>query len=311
MIPDTGLKAKLSAVLLAAATNVIEGYHETSVPHRFYIASVASILGGLILSHFFGHSAFSAAGGLSLILIISGFFMWCVPAVRLWRAAWERPFAKLPLILMHLFALLIATGLARSTVSQALGLPPQSFDLTVGFLAFLFYVPAWMAIAAFILTLAGGALFLAFVLLFVFVGSVQILAPVLAWLGLTKRPKSHSFMAYFHSLAALLTGYMLMTGYAFVTGSHNPGVLESIRYLAVKADFHSSPNYPGVASDEWVHPLENGYVAYARIRREGGIQISVRFQQIDEKFDRPLADPSPQSTDMTLPLFTTEKNRSK
>lgn len=304
MTSDRQLKARLLTVLSAKVDGLKVRYRKTSIPYRFYIASVATILCGLVLSRFLGDTAFNAAGGLSSLLIISGFFMWCVPAIQMWMVAWERPFAKLPLILMHLFALLIATALARSMVSQALGLPPQSFDLTVGFLALLFYVPAGMAIAAVILTVVGCLLFLISVVLFIFLGSAQILAPLLAGLGFKKLPKRDSFMTYFHSVAALLAGYLLMAGYSFLTGTYNPGVLEFIRYLAVKSDFHSSPNYPGVTVDEWVHPLENGYIAYVRMKKGEGIQISVRFQQVDEKFDQPLAKQSSQSPDRALPFFT-------
>jgi hypothetical protein len=298
---DRQLKARLLTVLSAKVDGLKVKYRKTSIPYRFHIASVAAILCGLILSRFLGKSAFSAAGGLSSALIVSGFFMWCVPAIQTWIVVWERPFAKLPLILMHLFALLIATALARSMVAQALGLPPQSFDLTVAFLALLFYVPAAMAIAAVILTVAGGLLFLIFAMLFLVGGSAQLLSPVLVWLGVKKLPRGDSFIIYFHSAAALMAGYFLMAGYDFFTGPYNARVLEAIRYLSVKSDFHSSPNYPGVEADEWVHPLENGYIAYARMEKGENMHISVRFQKVDGKFDRPLALPSAQSTAMTLP----------
>ncbi|WLG55109.1 hypothetical protein PSH77_20920 [Pseudomonas extremorientalis] len=112
-------------------------------------------ISGHLLAHLLGELASKVGAGLAMAVLISGFTLWCLPAVRWLYDAWDKPFAKTPIVLLHIFILLVATVLARSLVAESLGLPPQSFDLTTSFLVILFYLPAWMIVAAVVLAVVG------------------------------------------------------------------------------------------------------------------------------------------------------------
>ncbi|MEB0080322.1 hypothetical protein QN386_01385 [Pseudomonas sp. CCI3.2] len=277
-------------------------FAETPVPYRFYSASLALFALGVLLSRVWDKAAIDIANTISSALIIGGFLMWCLPAARWMRDVWERPFGKTPIVLLHVLVLLVATSLSRFVVSDALGLPPQSFDLTVGFLALLFYLPAWMAVAAVIFVIFGFLLFVAVLIVMFVVGSVQILAPLLKVVGFNYSPTRNSAMALFHSAGAIATGLVLLTSYSFLTEAYQPWILSAIRLVAVKADFHSAPNYPGVNPGERVHPLENGYIAYARVQDDKSLVIGVRSQDTN-RYDQSLPNPIPSVKEMKLPFF--------
>ena len=277
-------------------------FAETPVPYRFYSASLALFALGVLLSRVWDKAAIDIANTISSALIIGGFLMWCLPAARWMRDVWERPFGKTPIVLLHVLVLLVATSLSRFVVSDALGLPPQSFDLTVGFLALLFYLPAWMAVAAVIFVIFGFLLFVAVLIVMFVVGSVQILAPLLKVIGFNYSPTRNSAMALFHSAGAIATGLVLLTSYSFLTEAYQPWVLSAIRFAAVRADFHLAPNYPGVNPGERVHPLENGYLAYARVQDDKSLVIGVRSQDTN-RYDQSLPNPIPSVKEMKLPFF--------
>lgn len=277
-------------------------FAETPVPYRFYSASLALFTLGVLLSRVWDKAAIDIANTISSALIIGGFLMWCLPAARWMRDVWEKPFGKTPIVLLHVLVLLVATSLSRFVVSDALGLPPQSFDLTVGFLALLFYLPAWMAVAAVIFVIFGFLLFIAVLIVMFVVGSVQILAPLLKVIGFNYSPTRNSAMALFHSAGAIATGLVLLTSYSFLTEAYQPWILSAIRLVAVKADFHSAPNYPGVNLVERVHPLENGYIAYARVQDDKSLVIGVRSQDTN-RYDQSLPNPIPSVKEMKLPFF--------
>lgn len=281
-------------------------YAETPVPYRFYTASLASFVLGLLLSRLWDKAAIDIANTISSALIIGGFLMWCLPAARWMRDVWERPFGKTPIVLLHVLVLLVATSLSRFVVSDALGLPPQSFDLTVGFLALIFYLPAWMAVAAVIFMIFGFLLTIAVVIAALAIGSVQILAPLLKVVGFNYSPTRNSAMALFHSAGAIATGLVLITSYSFLTETYQPWILSAIRFTAVKADFHPASNYPGVNPGERVHPLENGYIAYARVQDDKSLVIGVRSQETN-RYDKSLPYPIPSVKEMKLPFFEMQR----
>lgn len=280
-------------------------YAETPVPYRFYTASLVSFSLGLVLSEVWKQSAFETANTIASALIICGFLMWCLPAVRWMRDIWDRPFGKTPIVLLHVLVLLLATSLSRFAVSDALGLPPQSFDLTVGFLALIFYLPAWMVVASTIFMIFGFLLFVAVLIAIFVVGSIQTLAPLLKVVGFNYSATRNRAMALFHSAGAIATGLALLATYSFLTETYQPWILSTIRFTAVKTDFHAAPNYPDVSPGERIHPLENGYVAYARVRNDKSLVIGVRSQSA-ATYDHLLPEPISSVKDMTLPFFEIE-----
>jgi hypothetical protein len=53
--------------------------------------------------------------------------------------------------LLHGLVFFLSIIQARIFVAEALGLPPQDFDLTVGFFTVLFYLPLWLWVITFLL----------------------------------------------------------------------------------------------------------------------------------------------------------------
>jgi hypothetical protein len=277
-------------------------YAATSVAHRLYMVSIVLVFLSLLLSRSWGTAALDVTSMIAAGFMIAGFIMWCLPVARWMRLKWHKPLYKAPIVLLHLLALLVATGLSRFAVSEALGLPPQSFDLTVGLLALLFYIPAWMAVVAFLLFL-GGLLLLAVTGVAVVVfAAIQTGASFLKIFGVNYSPQFNPAMALFHSGGAIAAGMVLVACYSFFTDSYQPWVLSAIRTTAVIADFHPAPNYPGARPGERIHPLDNGYTAYAQEQPDHSIVIGVRTQE-NSAHDQPLGDPIPSPGQVMKPLF--------
>lgn len=283
-------------------------YKITPVPYRFYAASLLSFFLGALSSKLIGEIALEVASTLAYALIILGFIVWCLPAARWMKAMWDRPFGKTPIVLVHVFVLLLATSLSRLLTSHALGLPPQSFDVTVGFLALFFYIPAWIAVASVFSVLFGTLLAVAIMIMTAVVGSIQMLAPLLKIIGLDTSLKRNPIAALFHSAGAIATGLILITAYSFLTETYQPWVFSAIRFIAVKADFHPAANYPGTTPSERIHPLENGYVAYARLANDKNLVIGVR-SQTEEVYDKLLPAPVATVNDINLPFLKVESRQ--
>lgn len=90
---------------------------------------------------------------------------------------WDHPFGKTPILLLHVFALVLATSLSRFLVSQALELPPKSFDVTVSLLSLAFYIPAWIAVTSILFVAFGILVGVAVTIMTMVLGSVQMLSP--------------------------------------------------------------------------------------------------------------------------------------
>ncbi|MDT3722432.1 hypothetical protein [Pseudomonas oryzihabitans] len=221
------------------------------------------------------------------------------------KAMWDRPFGKTPIVLLHVFVLILATSLARILTSHALGLPPQSFDVTVSLLAIFFYIPALIAVASVLSVLLGIILAVAVMIRTAVSGSIQMLAPLLKIVGLNISLKRNSVVDFFHSAGAIATGLVLITAYSFLTETYQPWLFSAIRFIAVKADFYPAANYPGTIPGERIHPLENGYVAYATLASGKKLVIGVR-SQAEEVYDRLLPPPVATTNDIALPFFKIE-----
>ncbi|TSJ82526.1 hypothetical protein FG002_022205 [Chitinimonas sp. BJB300] len=91
---------------------------------------------------------------LSYIGFIVGFLVWFKPSYYKIK---ERTIGKLAINITHAVAILISLIFARIQVADALGLPPQGFELTVSAVALIFYLPA-LAIIVSLLLLFGAML---------------------------------------------------------------------------------------------------------------------------------------------------------
>lgn len=253
------------------------------VPYRFYVAS--------LFVYFVGFGFYSYAGTPSLnvvtlaasALIICGFVVWCIPIARWLHAVWDRPFGKTPIVLMHLLALLASTACARFAVAESLGLPPQSFDLTVGFLALLFYVPALLGIMAVVLGFFA-VVFMLIAAIGLVVDTVwQQMLAILSIFGFKLDQKPVRNMMFFHIAGALIGSVLLALSYSYLTENFSSAFKTMTRVIALRSDFHKAPNYPGYRSGEYVHPLENGFIAYAREEEDKSVAFGVRLQPTEKQ----------------------------
>lgn len=260
---------------------LIDRYQQSSIPQRFYGAALAVYLVGFVLFWKQGFTALYNVSTLGCALIVCGFVSWCYPFLRWLHGAWEKPLAKTPIVILHLLVLLIATACARHAVSESLGLPPQSFDLSVALLALLFYIPAWLGVLA------------AVILPFAFVGWVVALLGLgldFIWQqlsgpfnGFGYKPvlKDHLGPVLFHCTGALMGAGLLTASFGYFTENFSPTFKAMTQVIALRSDFHQAPHYPGVQPGEWVHPLENGYIAFARQRDDHSTEFGVRVQATD------------------------------
>lgn len=273
-----------------------------SVPNRFYVSSIAVFVIGLLLSLIFGISAFNTATTLTSAMIVCGFVAWCIPAARWMASVWGKPFVKVPLVLLHVLALLVSTALSRSVVAETLGLPPQTFDLTVGFLTIALYIPAWMAVAAISLTIFGVSIFVISALKALVFNSLAIIAPALSLISNRFKLRNYIHTYFFHAIGALIAGAYLLNSYGFLTEGYPPWVHASVKIIAVVSDFQSVENYPDAQPGERIHPMENGYLAFARKTDDKRIVIGVRKPNsyVDDYL---LPTPIPSATQMMSPIM--------
>ncbi len=237
-----------------------------------------------------------------MAMIIGGFVMWCLPAVRWLHGVWDKPFAKTPIVLLHVFVLLVATVLARSLVAEALALPPQTFDSTVGFLVLLFYLPAWMIVAALVLAFVGFFLTLITLLQLPLEGAMQHLILLIRAFGGAVSIRQTRSIVLFHSVGAFVASILLLQSYAYLATNYQPRLYTLVRIIALKSDFYSAPLYPGVRPEEYIHPLENGFTAVAQAQADKSVIISVRSQEGSSE-PRQIGEPIPSPKQLLAPLI--------
>lgn len=260
---------------------LVATYNGYPVCYRFYVASLLVYLAGFVFYYSAGTPSLIAVTTVASVLIICGFVVWCFPVVRWLHGVWDRPFGKTPIVLLHLVALLVATACGRYAVSEALGLPPQSFDLTVGFLTLVFYIPSLLGVIA-VFLLFAALVFLPIALLgFMFNTVRQHIISFLSIFGFKAEDRPGNEILFFHIAGALISSVLLASGYTYLTSNLSPGFKVMTRFIAVRSDFHKARHYPGSKVDEYVHPLENGFIAYARQEEGKHIVIGVRLQLAD------------------------------
>jgi hypothetical protein len=186
---------------------------------------------------------------LSVFGFAIGFLFWSSPSIG---KAWKHPIGKVAISVGHVIVLLFATVFARFVVASALGLPPQDFELTVSFLAFLLYLPAWSLVVSFILGVAA----------IVF----QI------WSYLSKINKSVQMIG--HMFGALAICFFAEYSFDFVF-NNEASLHPLVRHLAFVADYQPAPEYPGIKPKERIRLHENGIISSAR-RENGKVLINIR-----------------------------------
>lgn len=282
---------------------------------RFYSFSVAVTVLGMFLSALMGIAILNSAILIASLGFVVGFMFVCLRIYRWFISVWDKPFGKTPIILLHLLVLLISTAISRWVMAEALGLPPQSFDITVGLLVLVFYIPAWLLLGAFVFTLLGfllligvglGALLLIPLSVIANLLNIFNLLPYLRKAWSKVAPARLSFIdAQGHSVGALLSGVILINLYGTLVSDARPWIYSSVRLIAVLSDFQPAVNYPGVQAGERAHPLDNGFVAIAKELADKSIEIEVKKQieDFEHPQSHPVITPIPSMKQLTDPLI--------
>ncbi len=183
-----------------------------------------------------------------------GFSIWSLPYAR---KVWAHPLGKAFVTTIHVFVLLLATAFARFVVGASLRLPPQDFDLTVGFITLVFYIPAWSIVVS------------------VLLGAIAILFELIGMLSMAIT-KSSSGMAkcFAHMAGAFAICYFSVSVYQFAM-ENEKSLHPMVKWIAFFGDFQPAPLYPGIQEGERVRLHENGVISVADIKN-GTIEIGVR-----------------------------------
>ncbi|WP_249410636.1 hypothetical protein [Pseudomonas sp. St316] len=282
---------------------------------RFYSFSIAVTVVAMFLSVFMGVKILNYAVFIASLGFVVGFMFACLRVYRWFISVWDKPFGKTPIILLHLLVLLISTVVSRWVVAEALGLPPQSFDITVGFLVLVFYIPAWVLLAAFIfmllgvLLLIGAGLGVLFLIPLSIVANLLSIVKVLPYLRKAWSKVASGRFSFLdvqgHSMGALFSGMILMNLYGSLASGFQPWIYSSVRLIAVLSDFQPAVNYPGVQRGERVHPLDNGFIAVGKELADNSIEIVVKKQieDFEQQGNHPAITPIPSIKQMTDPII--------
>lgn len=183
-----------------------------------------------------------------------GFSIWCWSYLV---KTWAHPIGKVIITVSHLFVFLLATILARNLVSSAIGLPPQDFDLTVGFMAFAFYIPAWSIVAS--------------VLLGIFAIILELIWLISMVTELSSRSKMKVLANMFGAIAVCSYSGNIYN----LVSKNEKSLYPLVKWVAFLSDFQAAPLYPGIGKDERVRLHENGIISVAKVQNNE-VRIFVR-----------------------------------
>ena len=240
-------------------------------PYRFYAVAIALAVVGSIRIYFATeHSwVFDAAISISAILFGLGFVLWVKPWLQ---DKWQTSHGKLLLAGMHTAILFIAVIPSRYFISNALGLPPQDFEITVRIFAVELYPALWLILLSFSLLVASLILLLLTALCIVSTYPIFNDLLLLASKFLSAQSKMRSFIEsgrdqfISRALGHVMGAIFVSLAAAVVWDLHSKFLLDNsaiIRWVAYATDFHQSKSYPGVDSTKKLRLHENGVVSYA------------------------------------------------
>ncbi|KAA0693262.1 hypothetical protein DT594_15425 [Halopseudomonas laoshanensis] len=215
--------------------------------HPAYQAHLAGLIFIAILA--LGVFVFPASKGthqgllfLASLAFAIGFSIWSWPKVK---EVWRHPIGRALIIIPHLFVLLLAVTIAKNVVASALGLPPQDFDVSVNFIALLFYIPAWSIVVS---ILVGIFAFLLYV--------------IALFVGVFRHPFKETAKLFGHAAGAL--AICIYSSSVFDFANNNEKSLHPlVRWVAFFGDFQSADAYPGIGAAERIRLHENGVISVA------------------------------------------------
>lgn len=196
--------------------------------------------------------------GASLAGFAFGFVSWSLPWLRIF---WHHAIGRAILLGLNVLVLLLSTALARNVVAAAIGLPPQDFELSVGFVALVMYPLGWCLVFA----IPVALLVLAF----------QLAAFLQGMLGGLRNRTAASLSGHCLGTFALLMAMAIVAeGYSTVQKHIHPAV----RWIAFFSDYQIAPAYPGIHVGERVRLHENGVISFPVI--ENGM-LAIRTRKYD------------------------------
>ena len=227
----------------------------------------------------FLYGSFLLAYGISGV----GFGIWLWPWLqRIWN--WRH--GKLAITLLHGGILFLSIIPARLLVAEALGLPPQDFDVTVGFCILLFYLPLWLIAFEFLSLLfafihfivSGLCSFTTYFPINVLVLLIAKLFPVGSRPRLFLEQDIGRFVwrGFLHMIGVMGIAFgiaLFWQWYSPATRSLKP----IVRAVAYFADFQQVSLYPGVDVNRRLRLHENGVVSYAE---ERGWDIIISVEKV-------------------------------
>lgn len=258
----------------------INKFKPLAISQKLYLIAgyLAALAFGIFIQFFFislicppsiGMVLALVLAGISFLIFGIGFIAWCVTYITKFL---EHPIGKLPLIALNLMVLLIATVLAGTLVSSSTGLHFKDFELTVGLIALIFYIPVMCAVIAITLVTLLFSLELLF-----FINKVsRIIFPWLYLIQLDskKKDKEFPFAVVAHVIGAIMTAALAYTIYD-MSRLYKHKMYPFVKLFAYYSDFQPAPLYPGIKPDERVNFHENGIISVASLKNDE-VVIAVR-----------------------------------
>lgn len=231
------------------------------------------------------YSLFGITTSIASILFGLGFVLWVLPWLK---DKWQTTRGKVLIGVLHAAVLFLAVIPSRIIVANALGLPPQDFEITVNIFAVELYPALWVLLLAlamffvslifmllgFLCSITTSPIFNDLLILSSKLLSTQSRARLFIEAGRGKfisRSFGHAIGATIISLAAA----QVWTWHASFLIA-NPAIIKWVAYVT---DFQFADRYPGTDSKKRLRLHENGVVSYAE---EDGWDIKITVGKVHE-----------------------------
>ena len=169
---------------------------------------------------------------------------------------WKNHVTRVLLYIVHLLIGVLVVARAREMVSLSLGLPAQDFDLTVSFVALLFYIPVWGLCVT------------------VMLGMVLLLLPIF-WILVSSYRDNITYKNIVRFIGVMAVMFF-SSRVADVLDNKKPLLFGVIRYVAYYADYQPTYRYPDVQMGERIILHENGVISSASI---DGSDVDIKIRR--------------------------------
>lgn len=196
---------------------------------------------------------------ISLLGFAFGFLAWSLPFIA---KAWHHPIGAAIITVFHVFVLILSTIFARHIVASSIGLPPQDFDITVGIISIISYIPAWSIIISIIL------------------GASAIILEIISFGAMVTNCSFRTVAKHFARMFGAIAALSISTNIFDYSLKNEEALHTPVKWIAYFCDFQPAPMYPGILKEERIRLHENGIISFAHIEN-GEIQVKVK-KYVDE-----------------------------